>query len=177
MRCIRQEFDLESPRGPTRVPPVCPLLPPYRQRCQAKDLVKGVAVSERVFVGNLNYATSAEELESFLAAAGTVLDVRIPTDRESGRPRGFAFVRFSDAAEARRAIEELNGLELAGRRLVIKEAEERKDKPPSRPRRSLDSEFDPEFEWNEDVPRSTRHDRGSKPRGTFRDLRGTKRHL
>lgn len=134
-------------------------------------------MSERVFVGNLNYATSAEELESFLARAGTVLDVRIPTDRESGRPRGFAFVRFGGAAEARRAIEELNGQELGGRRLVIKEAEERKDKPPSRSRRHLDAEFDPEFEWVEEASRSGRHSRGAKPRGTFRDLRGTKRHL
>lgn len=134
-------------------------------------------MSERVFVGNLNYATSAEELESFLATAGNVLDVRIPTDRESGRPRGFAFVRFSSAAEARRAIEELNGQELGGRRLVVKEAEERKDKLPSRPRRHSDAESDPEFEWFEETPRNSRHSRGAKPRGTFRDLRGTKRHL
>lgn len=134
-------------------------------------------MSERVFVGNLNYATSADDLASFLAVAGTVLDVRIPTDRATGRARGFAFVRFSEAAEAKRAIEELNGGELDGRRLVIKEAEERRERAPSKPRRRIEGDDEPEFEWADEPVQPSRRTRGSKPRGTFRDLRGTKRHL
>lgn len=134
-------------------------------------------MSDRVFIGNLNYSTTIEELESFLGEVGKVLDVRIPTDRDSGRPRGFAFAKFSEAEEARRAIEELNGRELAGRRLAIKEAEERKEKGKSRPPRRALEDADPEYDFPEAAPRTNRHGGRSKPRGTFRDLRGTKRHL
>ena len=134
-------------------------------------------MSDRVFVGNLNYSTTSEELEAFLGTAGTVLDVRIPTDRDSGRPRGFAFARFSDASEARRAIEELDGRELSGRRVAIKEAEEKKLKRNPRPPRRSGPDADSEFEFLEELPRVHHHGGRSKPRGTFRDLRGTKRHL
>jgi cold-inducible RNA-binding protein len=134
-------------------------------------------VSDRVFIGNLNYSTTEEDLESFLAAAGSVVDVRIPTDRTSGRARGFAFARFSEAVAARRAIEELNGGELAGRRLVIQAAQERPGKLPAKPGRRLAADLDSDFGEHEKSARSRRHERGSKPRGTFRDLRGTKRHL
>jgi len=94
-------------------------------------------------VGNLNFRTTKEELAEFLAPAGTIVDVHIPTDRESGRPRGFAFVQFSSDAEAAEAIRQFNGGELGGRRLNINEAEERprrggpgprvETRPPRRP--------------------------------------------
>ncbi len=76
-------------------------------------------------MGNLNFRTTKEELTEYLAPAGTIVDVHIPTDRESGRPRGFAFVQFASDAEAAEAIRQFNGSELGGRRLNINEAEER----------------------------------------------------
>ena len=60
-----------------------------------------------------------------MAPAGTILDVALPTDRESGRPRGFAFVEYSSDAEAAAAIEKFNGQELDGRALRINAAEDR----------------------------------------------------
>jgi RNA recognition motif-containing protein len=76
-------------------------------------------------VGNLNFRTTKEELTEHLAPAGTIVDVHLPTDRETGRPRGFAFVQFASDAEAAEAIRQFNGSELSGRRLNINEAEER----------------------------------------------------
>lgn len=83
------------------------------------------AIPAKVFVGNLSFQTSKERLQEFLAPAGTILDVALPTDRETGRPRGFAFVEYSSDAEAAAAIEQFNGQELDGRALRINSAEDR----------------------------------------------------
>ena len=73
----------------------------------------------------MSFRTTKEELTELLSAVGTIVDVHIPTDRESGRPRGFAFVRFSTDDEAAEAIKRFNGFEFAGRRLNVNEAEDR----------------------------------------------------
>ncbi|HUS64718.1 MAG TPA: RNA-binding protein, partial [Kofleriaceae bacterium] len=87
------------------------------------------AISAKVFVGNLSYQTSKEDLTQVLSEAGQVVDVYIPTDRESGRPRGFAFATFSSEAEAAKAITLFNQREVAGRRLNVNAAEERPRRP------------------------------------------------
>jgi cold-inducible RNA-binding protein len=83
------------------------------------------AIPAKVFVGNLSFQTTKERLQEFLAPAGTILDVALPTDRETGRPRGFAFVEYSSDAEAAACIEKFNGQELDGRALRINSAEDR----------------------------------------------------
>ena len=82
-------------------------------------------MGSRIFVGNLDFNTSREELESLFGEAGQVRDVFLPTDRETGRPRGFAFVEFEADGDASSAIERFNGHELSGRALRVNAAEER----------------------------------------------------
>ena len=82
-------------------------------------------MSNRLYVGNLSYDTSQADLQAFFAEAGEVHEVAIPTDRETGRPRGFAFVTMSDASAANAAISKLNGSTLDGRVLRVNEAQER----------------------------------------------------
>jgi cold-inducible RNA-binding protein len=84
-------------------------------------------MSARVFVGNLHYETTKEELEALLSPAGSILDLHLPTDRESGRPRGFAFVGFSTEEQAAEAIRRFNQVEMRGRRLNLSVAD---DRPP-----------------------------------------------
>lgn len=73
----------------------------------------------------MSFKTTKEELSELLSAAGSIVDVHIPTDRETGRPRGFAFVRFSKEEEALEAIRRFNGFEFGGRRLNVNQAEDR----------------------------------------------------
>src|SRR3954464_1079502 len=82
-------------------------------------------MAAKVFVGNLNFNTSREEVESLFAQVGKPRDVFMPNDRETGRPRGFAFVEFESDEEATKAIEQFNGYELGGRALRVNRAEER----------------------------------------------------
>lgn len=79
----------------------------------------------RLFVGNLSFNTNELELRDLFGQAGTIVDLKIVTDRDTGRPRGFAFVEMSSASEAAEAISQLNGRELGGRTLKVNEAEER----------------------------------------------------
>jgi cold-inducible RNA-binding protein len=81
----------------------------------------------------MSFKTTKEELTELLSQVGTIVDVHIPTDRESGRPRGFAFVRFSTDDEAAEAIKRFNGFEFAGRRLNINQAEDRPRRPDGAP--------------------------------------------
>jgi RNA recognition motif-containing protein len=78
-----------------------------------------------LFVGNLSFATSQQLIEETFAAAGEVREVALPTDRESGRPRGFAFVTMADEQAAQNAINQLNGTELDGRQIRVDIAQER----------------------------------------------------
>jgi cold-inducible RNA-binding protein len=81
----------------------------------------------RIYVGNLPFSTTDEELRALFSQHGTVESVSLPTDRETGRPRGFAFVDMNQA-DAPRAIQNLNGKDVGGRALRVNEAE---DKPRS----------------------------------------------
>lgn len=75
-----------------------------------------------LYVGNLSYKLSENELREAFEEFGSVVSVRMVNDRETGRPRGFGFVEMSDNEEGQNAIDALNGQELAGRKLVVNEA-------------------------------------------------------
>jgi RNA recognition motif-containing protein len=80
---------------------------------------------KNIFVGNLNYSASEDELRQLFEQFGTVERVSLISDRDTGRPRGFGFVEMPNDEEGDRAIEELNGVELGGRALNINEARPR----------------------------------------------------
>lgn len=82
-------------------------------------------MTNRLYVGNLSYGTTQADLESLFATAGEVREVAIPVDRESGQPRGFAFITMANASAANAAISQLNGSMLDGRALRVNEAQER----------------------------------------------------
>jgi cold-inducible RNA-binding protein len=86
-----------------------------------------------IFVGNLSYQTGQAELEAAFAAFGSVERVSVVTDRDSGQPRGFAFVEMTNKNEASNAIASLNGTELNGRALNVNEARPKEDRGGSRP--------------------------------------------
>ncbi|HMU38734.1 MAG TPA: RNA-binding protein [Pseudomonadota bacterium] len=78
----------------------------------------------RLYVGNLPYAAKEQDIQDFFEQTGsrTVTQVKIITDRETGRPRGFAFVELSDAKMAESAIAELHGTQFGGRKIVVNQA-------------------------------------------------------
>src|SRR5512144_2443319 len=82
-------------------------------------------MNNRLYVGNLSFSTTRDVPEAAFAAAGEVREVSIPTDRETGQPRGFAFVTMGSAQAASNAISQLNGAMLDGRSLKVNEAQER----------------------------------------------------
>src|SRR5437773_11188878 len=79
-------------------------------------------MNTKLFVGNLSFNTTENDLQDAFAAHGTVLETNLMTDRETGRPRGFGFVTMSSAEEAQKAVEALNGATLDGRNLTVNEA-------------------------------------------------------
>jgi RNA recognition motif-containing protein len=81
-----------------------------------------------IFVGNLSYQTTQDELHAAFSQYGSVERVSIITDRDSGQPRGFAFVEMSNRNEASNAINALNGQELNGRALNVNEARPREER-------------------------------------------------
>ena len=83
----------------------------------------------KIFVGNLNYRTTADGLREIFSAHGEVLDVFIGTDRETGRSRGFGFVTMGSKEAGAAAIEALNGKDFEGRPLVVNEAQPRAPRP------------------------------------------------
>jgi RNA recognition motif-containing protein len=82
-------------------------------------------MGNRLYVGNLSFQTKAETIRTSFSNFGDVTDVHVVTDRETGQPRGFAFVTMGTAQEAAKAIAEMNGAMLDGRPLRVNEAEER----------------------------------------------------
>ena len=82
-------------------------------------------MSKKIYVGNLPFSTTEDELRRLFEQHGSVDSVAVITDRETGRPRGFAFVEMSDASGADAAIQVLNGRELGGRALRVNEATQR----------------------------------------------------
>ena len=83
-----------------------------------------------IYVGNLPYSTTPDELQAVFAAYGQVSAARIVSDRETGRPKGFGFVEMPDDNEAKAAIEALNGNDIGGRKAVVNEARPREARPP-----------------------------------------------
>jgi len=87
-------------------------------------------MGSKLYVGNLNYTTTEEGLRTAFASDGrTVQEVAIPTDRETGRPRGFAFVTMGSDADAKAAISAMDGKDLDGRSLRVNEATARPPLP------------------------------------------------
>jgi RNA recognition motif-containing protein len=101
-----------------------------------------------IFVAKLDFGVSNQELRQLFENYGTVLKATVATDRETGKPRGFAFVEMADREEAQQAIEALDGYVINGRALAVKEAEQRTDNRPSTPRPFTPRENNP-------APRST----------------------
>jgi len=123
----------------------------------------GHTISSKLYVGNLSYDTTQTDLETLFSEVGEVTDVYLPSDRVTGRPRGFAFVSFRDDAMASAAITRFDGHELGGRALKINEAQERSSAP--RFRQEAGSG------WNNDAPKR------SRPKGSRKNARARKRSL
>ena len=87
-------------------------------------------MSVRLFIGNLPYAASEAELREHLSSVGVPAQVVLPVDRETGRPRGFAFVDYSDRAVAEEAIRRFNQQPFQGRPLAVSEARPREERGP-----------------------------------------------
>jgi RNA recognition motif-containing protein len=85
-------------------------------------------MSSKLYVGNLSFDTSDQDLEDAFGEFGTVESTNIITDRDTGRSRGFGFVEMSSAEEAQTAISELDGKELDGRNLKVNEAKPRENR-------------------------------------------------
>ncbi len=85
-------------------------------------------MSTKLFVGNLDFKLTENDLQDAFAAHGTVVETNLVTDRTTGRPRGFAFVTMSTPEEAQKAIDALNGKELGGRALNVNIARPREER-------------------------------------------------
>src|SRR2546430_11933639 len=84
--------------------------------------------NNKLFVGNLSFNTTENDLQDAFAAHGTVMEVNLMTDRETGRARGFGFVTMSTPEEAEAAINALNGKDLDGRALTVNVAKPREER-------------------------------------------------
>ena len=85
-------------------------------------------MNTKLFVGNISFNTSNQDLVDLFSAAGTVTSANIVEDRETGRSRGFGFVEMASSDDAQKAISELNGKEVDGRELKVNEAKPREDR-------------------------------------------------
>jgi RNA recognition motif-containing protein len=85
-------------------------------------------MSTKLYVGNLSFHTTSQELQQLFAQAGTVESANVVEDRDTGRSRGFAFVEMSTQDEAASAIEQFNGKEVGGRALKVNEAKPRENR-------------------------------------------------
>jgi RNA recognition motif-containing protein len=86
-------------------------------------------MSNKLFVGNLSFNTTENDLNDLFAAHGTVTETNLMMDRDTGKPRGFAFVTMSSDEEAQKAIAALNGKDVDGRALTVNEARPREERP------------------------------------------------
>jgi RNA recognition motif-containing protein len=82
----------------------------------------------KMYVGNLAFSTTKETLESLFGAHGAVTDIHLPSDRETGRPRGFAFVTMDSRGAMESAIKELDGKNVDGRAIKVNEAQPREER-------------------------------------------------
>ena len=83
-----------------------------------------------IYVGNLSYDVTQDDLSEVFAEYGTVKRVQLPTDRETGRPRGFGFVEMNNEAEEQKAIDALDGAEWMGRDIKVNKAKPREERSP-----------------------------------------------
>jgi len=89
-------------------------------------------MNKNLFVGNLSYDATADQLRDLFTTAGTVVEAKVIYDRYTNRSRGFGFVEMATEAEAQEAIEKLNGQELVGRQIRVDEARpRRRERSPS----------------------------------------------
>jgi len=88
-------------------------------------------MSNKLFVGNLSFNTTENDLQDAFAAHGSVVEVAIMVDRMTSRPRGFGFVTMATADDAQKAIDGMNGRQLDGRALTVNVAREREERPRS----------------------------------------------
>jgi RNA recognition motif-containing protein len=89
-------------------------------------------MSNKLFVGNLSFDTTENDLQDAFAAQGTVTETNLMMDRTTGRSRGFAFVTMSSEEEAQKAIAALNGSQMGGRALTVNVAKPREERPTGR---------------------------------------------
>ncbi len=87
-------------------------------------------MNKKLYVGNLPYTVTTDQLKSHFAQAGTVTDCVVITEGQSGRSKGFGFVEFEKEEEAQKAIEMFNGQDLEGRKLVVNEARPKVERAP-----------------------------------------------
>ena len=92
----------------------------------------------KLYIGNLSYDTTEDELREALSAFEPIVEIRRPNDRDTGKPRGFAFVTFASREAGEKALAELDGSTLGGRELKVNEAEERRHPADPKPRVSMD---------------------------------------
>jgi cold-inducible RNA-binding protein len=95
---------------------------PLRSLTKTTSTIKGTFLMTNIFVGNLSFQTTQDELHAAFAQYGAVERVNIVTDRDTGQPRGFAFVEMTDRSAAETAISQLNGADMNGRALNVNEA-------------------------------------------------------
>lgn len=88
---------------------------------------EGINLGAKLYVGNLSFSTTEDELREMFGKHGTLVSVKIISDRESGRSRGFGFVEYEDASSATEAQNSLNGQQLGGRDLKVNEAHDKRD--------------------------------------------------
>jgi len=86
-------------------------------------------MSNKLFVGNLSFDTTENDLQDAFAAHGTVTETNLMMDRTTGRPRGFGFITMNSPEEAQKAIAALNGSQLDGRALTVNVAKPREERP------------------------------------------------
>src|SRR5207248_5845595 len=91
---------------------------------------KGLAMAKNIYVGNLVWDATADDLLALFQEHGQVARAQVITDRETGRSRGFGFVEMDDDAEAQKAIDALNGMQYKGRPLTVNEARPREERGP-----------------------------------------------
>lgn len=117
-RVFAEKVKLGSP--PESAIPLCPRF----DRSEGKL----IRMATKLYVGNLSFRTTSEELREAFSAVGTVESASVIEDRETGRSRGFAFIEMATPEEAAAAIEQFNGKDFGGRNLTVNEAKPRTDR-------------------------------------------------
>jgi RNA recognition motif-containing protein len=136
----------------------------------------------RLFIGNLPYDVTEAELRAHFAAVGPLLSLALPTDRDTGKPRGFAFVEFRERADAEKAIRHLNDQVFKGRPLAVSEARARDDRTTTGPSRTApprsSSSADPSVgDRRHFGPDAVPRRRRKPPKGAAQAERGPKRSI